>query len=86
VGDDAVMLDDGEWDLLTGRNRVTWTFVRADGARAELRHSLRMYAPWELAGMLEQAGLRVEEGWGDFEGAALAHNSFRLVLAARKPA
>ena len=85
AGDDAVMLADHDWDLLAGRNRAVWTFVRADGTRSELRHTLRVYAPWELATMLGRAGLVVEEAFGDFEGAPLTRDSWRLILVARRP-
>jgi SAM-dependent methyltransferase len=79
----VVMLDDSEWDLLAGRTRASWTFIRPDGTRSELRHIVRTYAPWELAALLASAGLTVEEAWGDFEGAPLTYESWRLILVAR---
>jgi hypothetical protein len=36
--------------------------------------------------MLEEAGLNVVQGWGDFEGAGLELTSRRLILRADKPA
>jgi SAM-dependent methyltransferase len=80
----VVMLDDHEWDLLAGRNRASWTFIRPDGSRSELRHVVRTYTPWELAGLIATAGLEVEAAWGDWEGAPLTHESWRLILLARK--
>jgi SAM-dependent methyltransferase len=80
----VVMLDDHEWDLLAGRNRASWTFIRPDGTRSELRHIVRTYAPWELAKLIASAGLEVEGSWGDFEGAPLTYESWRLILLARK--
>jgi len=82
----VVMLDDHDWDLLAGRNRARWTFIRPDGTRSELRHVVRTYAPWELAALIASAGLEVEEGWGDFEGGPLSYESWRLILLARKHA
>lgn len=79
-------LQEHEFDILRGRNRAVWTFLREDGARSELAHSVRAYAPWELARMLEAAGLNVVEGWGDFEGTELKLESRRTILHADKPA
>jgi SAM-dependent methyltransferase len=82
----AAFLQQHEFDALAGRNRARWIFVRDDGSRSELVHSVRVYAPWELARMLEEAGLNVVQGWGDFEGAGLELTSRRLILRADKPA
>jgi SAM-dependent methyltransferase len=82
----AAFLQEHEFDMLGGRNRARWIFLREDGRRSELVHSLRAYASWELARMLEAAGLNVVRGWGDFEGAELELTSRRLILRADKPA
>ena len=82
----AAFLQQHEFDVLAGRNSARWIFVRDDGSRSELVHSVRVYAPWELARMLEEAGLNVVQGWGDFEGAGLELTSRRLILRADKPA
>ena len=84
VGDGLVMLSEHDWDLRAGRNRAVWTFVRPDGTRSELRHVVRIYAPWEVVRLLEDAGLEVEEAWGDLAGAPLEPASRRIVLLARK--
>ena len=84
LSDGIVMLTEHDWDLQAGRNRAVWTFVRPDGARSELRHVVRMYAPWEVVALLRDAGFEVEEGWGDFEGAPLGHNARRIILLARR--
>ena len=49
------MLHRGSFDLLKGRNEVTWTFIREDGSRSKLTHSLRIYTPHELARMFERS-------------------------------
>src|SRR5262249_19094334 len=48
----TVMLERRSFDFRRGRSGATWTFVRPDGARRELRHSLRAYTPHELTAML----------------------------------
>jgi SAM-dependent methyltransferase len=81
----VVWLQEHDYDFLAGRNRAVWTFVRPDGTRSELVHSLRAYAPHELAAMLGRAGLEVEGAWGGFDGSELSFDSWRLILLARKP-
>ena len=80
----GVMLHRGSFDLLKGRNEVVWTFIRADGSRSELRHSLRVYTPHELVRMLDTAGLTVAGSWGGFDGQELAFDTWRLILRGDK--
>jgi SAM-dependent methyltransferase len=82
----ATFLQQHEFDIIGGRNKAVWTFVRSDGSRSELAHSLRVYAPWELARMLRSAGLEVTGSWGNFDGDELELSSRRLILGAEKPA
>jgi SAM-dependent methyltransferase len=84
VGEGVVMLQEHDWDVLEGRNRAIWTFIKPDGSRSELRNVVRMYTPWELAALIRSAGLEVEQGYGDFEGAPLTYESRRVILVARK--
>jgi SAM-dependent methyltransferase len=81
----AVMLALHEFDFVKGRNNATWTFLHPDGKRTELRHSLRTYAPHELVSMLTSAGLEPVGTWGDFEGAELGFETWRLIVRADKP-
>jgi SAM-dependent methyltransferase len=82
--DGVVWLQEHDYEILAGRNRAVWTFVRPDGSRSELVHSLRTYAPHELAAMLGRADLRVEGAWGGFDASELSFDSWRLILLARK--
>jgi SAM-dependent methyltransferase len=84
VAEGVLLLQEHDWDVVAGRNRAVWTFVKPDGSRPELRHTVRMYAPWELARLVEGGGLKVEAGWGDFDGDPLTHQSRRVILVARK--
>jgi SAM-dependent methyltransferase len=83
--EDEIVLQRHELELLTGRARTWWTFVDADGSRRELSNSARTFAPHELAALLHRAGLEIEAAYGDFEGAELSMDSWRLILLARKP-
>ncbi len=85
AADGVIWLQEHEVDVLGGRNHARWTFIRPDGSRVELVHSVRMYTPYELATMLERAGLAVEQAWGDFDGSDLTRVSRRAILLGRKP-
>ena len=83
--DDGSILVERRWqDQLAGRGGGTWTFIRSDGSRSTLEHSVRMYAAWELRLLLERAGLEVERAWGSFDGTELGDGT-RTILLARKP-
>lgn len=81
-----VFLEQRDYDFLTARSRAWWTLVGPDGTRRDLAHSVRMYAPHELAALVRDCGLEVEAAYGDFEGAELSFDSWRLILIACKPA
>ena len=80
----TLYLDEHEFDFLAGRNRARWIFIRPDGTRSELVHSVRIYTPHELVSMIERAGLQVEAAWGGFDGSELSFDCHRMVLLARK--
>jgi 2-polyprenyl-3-methyl-5-hydroxy-6-metoxy-1,4-benzoquinol methylase len=80
----TILLQRHDYDFRRARNNAVWTFVRPDGSRGELRHSLRVYAPHELMEMLESAGLEVVGSWGSFEGAELSFETWRLILRGDK--
>jgi cyclopropane fatty-acyl-phospholipid synthase-like methyltransferase len=81
--DGTLWLQRRRYDQLTGRHEATWTFVRPDGSRSELRHSLRGYTPAELVAMLERAGLELDGSWGSWDGDELGEGS-RVILRSRK--
>jgi SAM-dependent methyltransferase len=83
--DGVVDLIEHDFDLFRARNSARWTFVRPDGTRTELVHSVRMYAPHELVAMLASARLETAEGWGAWDGSELTLESRRLILHARRP-
>ena len=79
-------LHEAEFDFHRGRSDVRWTFIKADGSRSELVHSLRVYTPHELVRMLDAAGLRTVGAWGDWGGGELSFDSWRLIVRADKAA
>ena len=85
VGEGWTMLDEREYDVLTGRSAATWTFLGPNGERRELRHSVRLYTLPELRGMLAEAGLDVEAAWLNWDGEEYRFaGRGRLIVSARK--
>ena len=80
----TLMVERRAFDFERGRSRSDWTFVRPDGSRHTIRHSLRVYAPHELIAMFEAAGLDVVGSWGNWEGAELSFDNWRLILRGDK--
>ena len=81
--DETVLLEDRWYDHLRGRTEAVWTFVRRDGSRSQLSHSLRAYTPRELVEMLGGAGLEVDASWGSWDGGELGEGT-RTILRATK--
>ncbi len=86
--DDGTVFTEHRWqNQLTGRGGATWTFIRPDGTRSVLDHSVRFYAPWELRLALERAGLVVEGAWSSIDGIELGvGKGTRTILLAQKSA
>jgi len=58
--------------------------VRRGGSTAIFRESVRAYTASELSDLFENAGLRVQATWGDFDGSPAGCDSPRLILLAEK--
>jgi SAM-dependent methyltransferase len=80
-----IVLDQREWNWLTGRMDMTRKIVTPDGQRRELGFSLRAYTHPEIVEMLRRAGLEWERSYGDFEGSEYGEGSHRMAVVARKP-
>ena len=68
----------------TRRLRIRYELTGRDGARrtTESEHVLRYVTRAELASMLDSAGLRVLDVWGDYSLGALTNASERLIVTA----
>ena len=83
--DGNTFLEHREFDLVTGRNRVTFSIVTADGTRRESPgHDVRLYTLTELVRLLDAAGLRLSAAYGDYDGAPYGINTPRLIIVATK--
>lgn len=80
----TVLTEERRYDRATGRSSATWSVVRKDGSRSELRHSMRVYTCPELCGMFGRVGLTVDGLWGGVDGSSPGVDRPRLVLRGRK--
>lgn len=86
-GDGNTILEDRELDLVTGRNRVSFTIVTPEGTRRDLPgHDIRLYTLTELGKMLDEVGLQVSATYGDFDGSPYAIETQRMIVVGEKPA
>ena len=73
------------FDLVTGRNRVTFSIVTPDGTRRESPgHDVRLYTLTELVRLLGGAGLRLSAVYGDYGSAPYAIDAPRMIVVAAK--
>lgn len=83
--DGTLYLEHRALDLVTGRNRVSFTIVTPDGTRRELPgHDIRLYTLTELTKMLDNAGLQLSTVYGDFDGSPYAIDTRRMIVVAGK--
>jgi SAM-dependent methyltransferase len=80
---DTHLLEDRNFDHVTGRVETTWTFVGPAAPDAR-RTSIRVYTYRELAAKLERAGFRTSEGFDAFSEEPFEFGAQRLLMRARK--
>ena len=79
----TLLLEQHEYDNVTGRSKAVWTFVR-DGARSELSFDHRLYTTPEYTALMREAGLEPEAFFGGFDGVALTWDTWRQIIVARR--
>ena len=80
-----LVLEERTFDHLSGRMETLWVCVARDGVRYERLSSVRLYTTSELRTMLERAGLKVTNLFGDYDGSPYSWDSQRLIVVACKP-
>jgi SAM-dependent methyltransferase len=61
----------------------SWTIRdKSDGQVRVYEHTVRLYAPTRLQGLLEAAGFAVKQFFGDYEAQAFSADSSRLIVVA----
>jgi SAM-dependent methyltransferase len=79
-----LVLEERTFDHLSGRTETRWVCVARDGVRYERLSSVRLYTASELRTMLERAGLKVTNLFGDYDGSPYSWDSQRLIVVACK--
>lgn len=82
--DEAIILEETDFDPITGRFTTTFTWLDS-GRRESLTHSVRHYTVPELSAMLETAGLVLRAVYGDFDGSEFDIYTARMITVAQKP-
>lgn len=81
---DIIILEERQWDLLSGHNETTVTLVQPDGSRKRHSYAMRIYTAAELALMVTVAGLKIDATFGALDGRELTLDAPRVVLLANK--
>jgi SAM-dependent methyltransferase len=79
-----ILLEEREWDWLTGRMHNRRIIVPPDGTRRETGYVLRTYTHSEFVGMLRRSGLEWVKTYGGFDGSEYGETSPRMIVLARK--
>ena len=78
-------LEHREFNPVTGRNRVTFNIVTADGSRRDSPgHDVRLYTLTELVRLLDAAGLHLSTVYGDYDGRPYHIDTPRMIVVATK--
>lgn len=81
--DGTVLAEERIFDPVTYRIANTWHFLHPDGRRSAESFETRLYTMPELRSMMGRAGLVVDAVFGDFNGAPLTMDTYRMIAIAR---
>jgi SAM-dependent methyltransferase len=73
-----------DFDVRTGRINVSMLFFPKEGRPKRHWHSIRLYTCSELEALMANAGLRVTQTWGNYDGSAFRLQSPRMMVMAEK--
>lgn len=83
--DGSLMLVESSFDVLSGKLKTKWLLIDEDGRRKERISIQRLYTFTELYRMLQSAGLRVKQAFGEFDESDYKMDSKRMIVLAEKP-
>ncbi len=83
TADGTLVAQERHFDPLSGFLTVE-SIWRGKRVREERTHRIRLYTPSELAGLMRDAGLIVEQGFDGFTPRPLGRRSSEMLLVARK--
>jgi ubiquinone/menaquinone biosynthesis C-methylase UbiE len=83
-GDDVMIVDSRRWDLEQNIMNVSRKLFFADGKRNEYSFALRVYTLAEILRMIQKAGLRLVDYFGNLKGNTYDYQSTHYVIIAEK--
>ena len=84
--DGTLYVERRELDLVTSRNRISFTIVSPDGARRGSDGiNVRLYTLTEMIAMLQGAGLGFVRAYGGYDDEPYSVFTRRMIVVARKP-
>lgn len=81
--DGTLVVSEWQWDARQGRYHH-WQLLVTEDEQREYRHSVRVYSCSELCALLAEAGLAVENVYGNFQREALGLDTPRMICVAHK--
>lgn len=84
LSEGVTVLEQREFDSVASRVRKKVHWIDPQLGGAEWTESVRVYRSEELGSMLEEAGLRVLERFGDYDGSELGAASPRMITLAQR--
>lgn len=81
--DASLMINRFSFDVLSGRLHNQRIIIR-DGVRKDIPFSIRLYSVSEMRGLLAEAGLELEQVYGEWDARPLELESGSMVIIARK--
>jgi len=81
---DKVLLEDRQYNVLTGRIETHWTVIFDNGDKKSMKSSIRLYSLRELCDLLASVGFAHFEPLSDLDGAKFEMGAPRLYLVATR--
>ena len=81
--DDSLLINRFSFDVHSGRLRNDRIVIR-DGVRKDRPFSIRLYSVTEMRGLLAEAGMEMEQVYGEWDARPLEQDSGAMVVIAKK--
>lgn len=81
---ETIVLEERQWDLLSGHNETTVILIQPDGSREQHQYTMRIYTAAELVRIVTATGLQIDATYGALDGRELTLDAPRVVVLASK--
>lgn len=83
-GDGVTIIDTRDWDLEQNILNVSRKLFFDDGDKKEYSFAMRVYTLAEILRMIQKAGLKLVDYFGDFKGTTFDYQSLHYIIIAEK--